>query len=152
MNRRVWIIAVALAVLAAGMVAVSACHRHRSPSERADYLVDKVAKDLELNEAQRVKLDAVKQEALKAWAEIRNERRAALDEVIAEVEHDRLDQAKLLALFARHQDLQSRLAPGVAAAAAEFHASLTAEQKTLALEHLRHFRERMQHRGHGARM
>lgn len=138
--------------LAAGALTVSACHRHRTPAERADYITEKVVKELELTGEQTVKLQALKNEFLAAQAEMKKEHEAIFDEVLRQVQGDQLDQAKLLQLLERHAALQSRLAPNVLTKAAEFHAGLTPKQKAEAAEHLQRLRERMQRHGGGARM
>ena len=151
MKNRILIGTVAVAMLV-GVVSVSACQRHRTPTERADRLSGKIAKELDLNDQQKAKLEAVKQEFLAARAEMRKEHEAMFNEVLAQVQADQLDQAKLLQLFERHQALGTRLAPRVVAKVAEFHAGLTPQQKSEASEHLKHLRERMhQHEG-SARM
>lgn len=152
MKNRTLIVTLALAVLVTGALSVSACHRHRSPTERADRMVGKIAKELDLDDAQKAKLDAVKQELLTARAEMRKQHEAILDEVLAQIPADRLNQAKLLQFVEQHQALQTRLAPGVVTKVAEFHASLTPKQKAEAAEHLKHFRERMQEHDGNAKM
>jgi Spy/CpxP family protein refolding chaperone len=152
MITRILIGACVVAALAAGALTVSACHRHRTPAERADDITEKVVKELELTGEQTVRLQALKSEFLAAQAEMKKEHEAVFDEVLRQVQGDQLDQAKLLQLLERHAALQSRLAPNVLAKAAEFHAGLTPKQKAEAAEHLQRMRERMQRHGGGARM
>lgn len=144
MKHRILIGNLALAVLLVGILAVSACGRHRTPEERADWLASKIVKELDLNDQQKIKLEAVKKEFLTARAEMRKEHEAMLDELLAQIQSEQLDQAKLLQLVGRHQAAQSRLAPQVLAKVAELHASLSPNQKAEAAEHLKRFRERMQ--------
>lgn len=115
-------------------------------------MAHKIAKELDLNDAQKAKLEALKLEVLTARTQIASERDAVANELLSQVRSDRLDEAKLLDLFEQHQTLKARVAPGIIAKAAEFHASLTPRQKEEAAEHLQHFRERMQDRHHDAKM
>jgi Spy/CpxP family protein refolding chaperone len=142
----------ALAVLVAGALSVSACHRHRTPEERADWLAGKIAKELDLNDRQKEQLEAVKQEFLSARSEMAKDHQAVLDEVLAQVQQDRLDQPKLLQLLDQHHALQNRLAPRLLAKVAEFHAGLTAKQKAEAAERLKYFKERMRRHEGDAKM
>lgn len=126
-----------------GLLGTSACFRHHTPAERADWVTGKIAKHLDLTEQQRAKLDAVKQEMLAARAKVGKERQALIDDAVAQIQEDRLDQAKVLELLERKQALQRQVASQVVPKLEEFHASLTPEQKAKAVEHLRHLQERL---------
>jgi len=143
MNARTLIGTLALAVLVAGALSVSACNRHRSATDRADWIAGKIAKELDLTDEQKAKLQAVKDEFLAARAAMRTEHDAIFSELLLQVQSDQLDQGKLLQLMERHQALQTRLAPKVLAKAAEFHAGLTSKQKAEAAEQLKRLHERM---------
>ena len=81
-------------------------------------------------------------------ATLLHELRAARDEMetlLAQVQSDRLDQAKLARLFEQHQALQRQTMDKVLPKVAEWHASLTPEQKAEAVEHIRRWME--QHSG-----
>lgn len=133
--------AVGLAILA-GVLGASACHRHHTPAERAEWMTGKIAKELKLDEQQKAKLAAVRDEVLAARAESKKERRAMMEEVIAQVQSERLDQAKVAQLFEQHQAGQTRMLTRVLPKVAEWHASLRPEQKAEAVEHLRKWIER----------
>jgi Spy/CpxP family protein refolding chaperone len=123
-------------VLVVGALFLMSCARHWTPEERADWVTKRIAKQLDLNEEQRAKLERSK---------LSKDQQTLFDDVMAQIQADRLDQAKVIQLFERRQELQRQLAPQVVAKIAEFHASLTPEQKAKAVEQLRHFRERMGH-------
>jgi Spy/CpxP family protein refolding chaperone len=152
MLTRILIGTLVVAAVAAGALSVSACHRHRTPTERADRIAEKVVKELELTGDQTVKLQALKNEFLAAQAEMRKEHEALFDEVLLQVQGDQLDQGKLLQLMERHHALQARLAPNVLAKAAELHAALTPKQKAQAAEQLKGLRDRMHRHSGNARM
>ena len=135
---------IVVGVLSIGALSVSACHRYRSPSERADWMAGKVAKELELDDQQKIYLEAVKQEFLAARAEMRKQHAVMLDEALAQIQTDYLDQTKLLQFLDQHHALATRLAPRVLAKVAELHATLSPKQKAEAIEHLKRFREHMQ--------
>ena len=128
-------------MLLAVALTASACHRHYSPSERAERMSGKIAKHLNLDDQQKAKLAVVKEEVLTARAEGQKEHRAFMEELIAQVQSDRLDQTKLAQLIEQHQTLRGRMMVRVLPKVAEWHASLRAEQKTEAVEHIRRWME-----------
>jgi Spy/CpxP family protein refolding chaperone len=87
---------------------------------------------------------------LRAHAEMRQQHEAMLDEVMAPLPSDQLDQAKLLQLFEQHQASISRFAPSMLNKVSELHAGLTPQQKSQAVEQLTRLREHMRsHDGQG---
>jgi protein CpxP len=134
-------------MLIVGTLSLIGCTRHLSPEERADWVTKRIAKHLDLNQEQMTKLEAVKQEVLAARSKLTKAEQPLFDDVMAQIQADRLDQAKVIQLFERRQELQRQIAPQVVAKIAEFHASLMPEQKAKAVERLRHFRERTGHQG-----
>jgi hypothetical protein len=68
-----------MVTLIVGALTVSACYRSHTPAERADWMANKISKDLALDDQQKQKLDAVKQEYLRAHAEMRQRHEAILD-------------------------------------------------------------------------
>ena len=126
----------------AGALVGAGCHRHHTPAERADWMTSKIAKHLDLDDQQKAKLMAVRDEMVAARAESQPERKAIMEELIAQVQSDRLDQAKLARLFEQHQAGQTRLMQRVLPKLAEWHATLRPEQKAEAVEHLRKWMDR----------
>ena len=90
-------VAIGTLVLAGALVGAG-CHRHHTPTERADWMTSKIAKHLDLDDQQKAKLMAVRDEMVAARAESQSEHKAMMEEVIAQVQSDRLDQAKLTQL------------------------------------------------------
>ena len=126
----------------AGALVGAGCHRHHTPSERADRMTGKIAKHLALDDQQKAKLAVVKDEVIAARAESQQEHRVIMEDVIAQVQSDRLDQSKMARLFERHQAGQTRLMQRVLPKVAEWHATLRPDQKAEAVEHLRKWMER----------
>ncbi len=128
-------------VLAGALVGVG-CHRHYTPAERADWMTNKIAKHLDLDDQQKAKLMAVRDEMVAARAESQPEHKAIMEELIAQVKSDRLDQAKLTQLMDRHQAEQKRVMEKVLPKVTEWHAALRPEQKAEAVEHIRKWMDR----------
>ena len=133
---------VAGTLVLAGALVGAGCHRHHTPSERADWMTGKIAKHLDLDDQQKAKLIAARDEMVAARAESRQEHKAIMEDIIAQVKSDRLDQAKLTELMDRHQAEQKRLMQRVLPKVTEWHATLRPEQKAEAVEHLRRWMER----------
>lgn len=134
-------VAIGTLVLAAALVGTG-CHRHHTPAERADWMTSKIAKHLDLDDQQKAKLMVVRDEMAAARAESQQEHKAIMEEVIAQVQSDRLDQSKLTQLMERHQAEQKHVMQRVLPKVAEWHATLRPEQKTEAVEHLRKWMDR----------
>jgi Spy/CpxP family protein refolding chaperone len=127
---------------AAGRMVEAGCHRHHTPAERADWMTNKIAKHLDLDDQQKAKLMAVRDEIVAARAEFQPEHKAIMDEVMAQVQSDRLDQAKLTQLMDRHQAEQRRVMQRVLPKVTDWHATLRPEQKAEAVEHIRKWMDR----------
>jgi len=130
-------VVVGIAILAS-VFGVSACHRHHAtPAERADWMTGKISSRLNLDDQQRSKLAAVKDEVLAARAESRQDHRAIVEGVIAQVQGETVDQAAVAQLLAQYQAEQTRMLQRVSPKAAEWLASLRPEQRAAAAENLR---------------
>ena len=105
-------------------------------------MTSKIAKHLDLDDQQKAKLMAVRDEMVAARAESQSEHKAMMEEAIAQVQSDRLDQAKLTQLMDRHQAEQKRVMQRVLPKIADWHATLRPEQKAEAVEHLRKLMDR----------
>jgi protein CpxP len=121
-----------IAVIGIGFLGVSTgCARfaHKSPQERAEWMVKKLDEELKLNDAQLGKLNALKDEVLAARSDYRKKRgdtRKIVGELLSQ---PTLDQTRVLALIkARTQEVNAR-APQVVSAFAAFYDSLTPEQQ-----------------------
>jgi Spy/CpxP family protein refolding chaperone len=105
-----------------------------------------IAKRLDLNEQQKTKLEAVHEAIRQAREQFHKERAVLFDEIVAQIQSERLDETKVLQLLEQRQALMSQVAPQVVTKVAELHASLTPEQKVKAVEYLERFKERMEDR------
>jgi Spy/CpxP family protein refolding chaperone len=130
------------ALVVAGALMGAGCHRHHTPTERADRMTSKIAKHLDLDDQQKAKLMAVRDEMVAARAESQQEHKAIMEDVIAQVKSDRLDQAKLTQLMDRHQAEQKRVMQRVLPKVTDWHATLRPEQKAEAVEHIRKWMDR----------
>lgn len=142
MRKSQMFMAVAVVTLAVTFSGLPGCNRHQSPEERIARNFYYVGYFLDLTEQQRGKLDEVKNEILQARRAMRDERQAMLNEIITQVESDRINQASVLDLLDQHNALMRQAAPQVLAKVSELHATMTPEQKAEAVEHLTWFKEK----------
>ena len=129
--------------------AMAGCgHRfaHKTPQERADWIVKNISDELQLNDAQLGKLNALKDELLAVRSEYRKKHGDNLKTVDELLSHPTFDQTRVLALIKeRTQDVNDK-APQVVSAFAGFYDSLTPEQQKKLREEVN---ERMeQHHGY----
>jgi protein CpxP len=112
--------------------AMSGCaysFRHKSPQERADWLVNKISDELKLNDAQLGKLNVLKDELLTMRGDYRKKRsetKLAIDEMLSQ---PTLDQTRALALIRDRTQEVNEKAPRAVSAFAAFYDSLTPEQQ-----------------------
>src|SRR5688572_4025830 len=116
--------------------------RFGSPEKRAQFIIDRISGELELNTAQEAKLGEIKDEILAARKEHREERQGMVKQLIALVEAPELDKKGVQDLIAKKRDHVDRVSPKIIALVAEFHKTLTAEQRKLAGEKIAYFVER----------
>ena len=143
MTRKVFYIGAAIAALI-GLLSWGIGYAQRSPERRMAW----IAKRLDLNEQQTAKLQAVHEAMRQAREQFHKERVVLFDEIVAQIQSERLDEAKVLQLLEQRQALMSQVAPQVVAKVAELHASLTPEQKAKAVEHLERLKDRMENYGY----
>ncbi|WP_455204958.1 Spy/CpxP family protein refolding chaperone [Kaarinaea lacus] len=130
-------------------IGVTACgHRHHSPEQRAERMVDKISSKLDLNEEQQQKLRAVKEEFVTAMRQHHQEQQQLFDQLIADVQKPQLDKQLLVDMVEKRRQAFDDIAPKVIDKIVEFHASLNDEQKQKAAEHMQYFREHFKKR-HG---
>ena len=121
---------------------LSACGHHRhDPEDKAAWLVTKITRKLDLNEAQQAKLTAVSDEFIAHHQAQRDKKKEHMDLLMAEVRKPELDKSALNAMFEEHQDHMRELAPKIIDKLAIFHASLDDEQKEKLADKLEHFKK-----------
>ena len=145
------IIASTLAVSLIGGSAAYAGKYFNSPEGRAGFVTSYIASELELDEAQKVTLDALKGKVMQAHQMMRGDMQPLRGEIQALLEADSFDQAKALEMIQSRTAMVNDLAPELLAAFGTFFDGLNAAQKAEVLEMLEHRRGRMgrgHHRGY----
>lgn len=127
---------------------VTACFKH-SPEEKAEWITDRIASKLELDETQKGKLINLKEEIMKARSELQADRESSFDEVKTMVNSEVISRDSVRALFDQKHQKVGQLADPIIDSLVDFHASLNVEQKQKVIEFMEKHKERGDHRwGH----
>lgn len=141
---------IAIAVGALALVAgLSACgHRyyHHDPEKRAEWMAEKVAKELQLNADQAAKLQTLKTELLTVGRDMREQHTKTRAQIMALLEQPTLDRDQAVAMIDERTQAMNEAAPNVVAAFGDFYDSLNDAQRRQLREALAdHFEHRRWH-------
>lgn len=125
------------------MLTLAAC-RHGG-EEKIDYMADRVSKKLEFTEQQQVMWQQLTQELKQIRAEMAGEHGNTKDLLLAELQSDFIDEARVNALFDQHQQAMSAAMQTLLPQITQLHASLSAEQKDILSSYLEKRRDRGHH-------
>ena len=121
------------------LLGVSACG-HKGGGYHTDMMYNMVAYKLDFNDEQEAKLAQIRQQMELIREETHQQRLAKRDEMIAIIESDQLDTARLMQLVQERKDAMSEYAPRLLPLLEELHASLSPEQKEKMVDFMsRHF-------------
>ena len=108
--------------------------------------IDRIAEKLDLNGAQKAKLQAVQESFQEVRQAMSQARAQTFDEVLDLVSSETLDQSRIQGIVKQHQSIVENFTPKVTAKIADFHAVLTPEQKARAVEFLQKWKDRFEDR------
>jgi uncharacterized membrane protein len=117
-----------IAFLLVSVAGFAGCRRH-SPDQKAEFMVDYVSETLDLNERQRVHLDQIKDDLLEKGVQMRADKAAMHSELVAQLRSEEIDQDRLKAMVAEHKVKMEELIDLGIVRLAEFHKTLTPEQR-----------------------
>ncbi|MBI5589178.1 MAG: Spy/CpxP family protein refolding chaperone [Deltaproteobacteria bacterium] len=81
-----------LGLVCAGGVGITGCHeRSHSLADRIDAIMVKISSRLNLNDSQKMKLDAIKEEILKIRSQHADRRNERFNELLVQVRSDQMD-------------------------------------------------------------
>jgi len=139
---KIIIAAVSSIVLISGL---AACGHHRSPEERADYMMEKISDKLDLTAPQLSQLEQLKNELMNARQSMRTERDTLHNEVNELLSQPTLDQERTLKLVRDQTESINQKAPQIITAFAGFYDSLTPEQQAVILDKVQKHKEHRHH-------
>lgn len=124
-----------IGILVVGLMCLGGC-RHPSPEKMADRAIDDLTAKLELNTAQQQQLQVIKTELLGKLAEMKKARQSMHEEVLTELQRDVLDQEKLRKMVNIRKTEVDDVSNIVIARLAQFHSTLSPEQKRKLVEYV----------------
>jgi Spy/CpxP family protein refolding chaperone len=134
-----------IAFLLLSVAGFAGCRRH-SPDQKAEFMVDYVSEALDLNEHQQARLDQIKDELLEKGVQMRADRGTMHSELITQLRREEIDQDRLKSMVTEHRVKMEELIDLAIVKLAEFHKTLTPEQREKLVAKLENFQK---WHGHG---
>ncbi len=126
--------AVVLALAVASALVFTGCYR--TPEQRAEHIVKRIASELDLTDAQKAHLDRIKDEFLARRPETAKLREETVKEANALMRSPEIDKAKLNDLTVKNQAQAGDMIGFISAKFAEIHDMLTPEQREKLVSHI----------------
>ena len=123
---------VILAIISS-LLLVSAC-RHYSPEKRTQWMMKKFTKDLNLNDSQKEQLDVFKTEMVMKGRELRVTYKNTMEELGLQLRSEEFDKQKVKDAVSRITAPQDEFISLFIEKLADFHSSLTSEQKDILIK------------------
>ena len=117
-----------IALLIAGVAGFTGCRRH-SHAHKAEFMVDYISETLDLTESQQAQLNQIKDELMETARQMHDDRESMHAELVAQLRSEEIDQALVKAKIAQHRAQMDDIIDLMVLRLAEFHKTLTAEQK-----------------------
>lgn len=103
------------------------CHGHHSPEKRANWIVKKIASDLDLDDKQKAELNRIKTEILQKKKDLNI--KMIPEEAVELFRADKVDEAKVNKVFESNSAKREEFRTFMTKKMIEFHAVLTPEQR-----------------------
>ena len=117
-----------IGLLVSGVAMLSGCRRH-SHAHKAEFMVDYISETLDLNESQQAQLDEIKDELLAKAQGMHADKASMHAELVTQLRSEEIDQELVKAKIAEHRAKMDEIVDLIVVRLAEFHKTLTAEQK-----------------------
>jgi Spy/CpxP family protein refolding chaperone len=135
---RTIIVISAIAVLGLGSALFIGC-RHGGPNRGAAFMMDYLTEALDLNEAQQAKADAIKDEILAKAQAMHPDKKQMHDEIKAQLGNAEIDITRVKELVVEHRAKMDEMIDLVVNRVAEFHRTLSPEQRDKLIAKLEKF-------------
>jgi Spy/CpxP family protein refolding chaperone len=136
---------VLICVFISAALIFTGCRSH-SPEGKAEFMVDYIAETLDLNDGQRAQLDEIKDEFLAKAKEMHAKKEAMHDEFIAELRKEEIDQQRMKELISQKKEQMAEIMDLAVVRLAEFHRTLTPDQREKLVAKLEWFRKKHERR------
>ena len=133
------LILVLIVILVPGILLASGCRRPGPHGAAAYFMVDYIAETLDLRDAQREQLNGIKDELLEKAKALREGHQSLREEIMVQLKSDAVDRQKLKDMVAEKRARMDEVISLVIDRLAEFHQTLTLEQKTKLVDKIQSF-------------
>ena len=107
---------------------INGCRSH-SPDHKAEFMVDYISETLDLDDNQRAHLDGIKEEFLAKAKDMHAKKEAMHAEFKTELLKEEIDQQRMKELMAQKREQMAEIMDLAVERLAEFHKTLSAEQR-----------------------
>lgn len=151
MSHKILIIGLLFLVIIIGAFLISSCHRcvhpfHRtSPEKRAEWMVKKIANELDLNESQKKEVNRIKDEILAKHKSIKEDHHQMYETILAQVKGESVDETLLNQLFQDKEDQFKEMRSFMISKFAEFLKILTPAQREILIKKMNQFHAYFKH-------
>ena len=129
-----------VALLIAGVAGLSGCRRH-SHAHKAEFMVDYITDTLDLTESQQEQLNRIKDELMEKAQQMHTNKESMHAELVAQLSSEEIDQVLVQAKIAEHRAQMDEIIDLIVVRLAEFHKTLTPEQKEKLIAKLETFKK-----------
>jgi Spy/CpxP family protein refolding chaperone len=117
-----------IGMLVSGAALFSGCRRH-SHGHKAEFMVDYISEALDLNESQQAQLGQIKDELMAKAKGMQSDKESMHEEIVVQLRSEEIDQVRVKAVIAEHRAQMDEIIDLIVVRLAEFHKTLTPEQK-----------------------
>jgi Spy/CpxP family protein refolding chaperone len=115
-------------LLIVGVATFSGCRRH-SHAHKAEFMVDYISETLDLNESQKEQLNQIKDEVMGKAKQMHADKEVMREELLAQLKSEAIDTEVVKEMVAKHRARMDEIIDLLVESLAEFHKTLTPEQK-----------------------
>lgn len=120
--------------------------RQPAGAHKAEFIVDYISETLDLDESQQAQLNEIKDELMAKAGQMRIDRASMHAELVAQLRSEEIDQARVKALIAEHRAKMDEIIDLIVVRLAEFHKTLSPEQKEKLIAKIETFKNHSYHR------
>lgn len=134
-----------IGVFISGALIFTGCRSH-SHEGKAEFIIDYIAETLDLTDEQRVQLDGIKDEFIAKAKEMHDQKEVMHDAFMAELRKEEIDQQRLKELISQKRAQMDEMIDLAVVRLAEFHKTLSPEQREKLVAKVEYFHEKHQHK------
>jgi Spy/CpxP family protein refolding chaperone len=133
-----------IGVIGLGSALIVGCH-HRGPDRGAAFMLDYMAEALDLTEDQQATVNLYKDEIMARVKDMHSEKKQMYSEIKAQLAGDAIDRVRVKALVAEHRDRMDEVINLIVDRVADFHATLSPDQRTKLVNKMEKFEKKYRH-------